>query len=77
MKIKKKVLENKLKKIFKKVFKENKKLYDMENTTNWDSLNHLRLIVEIQKEFQIKISNTDVPKLISQKKIIKYILKKN
>ncbi len=77
MKIKKKVLENKLKKIFKKVFKENKKLYDMENTTNWDSLNHLRLIVEIQKEFQIKISNTDVPKLISQKKIIKYISKKN
>ena len=49
----------------------------MENTTNWDSLNHLRLIVEIQKEFQIKISNTDVPKLISQKKIIKYISKKN
>ncbi len=77
MKIKKKVLENKLKKIFKKVFKENKKLYDMENTTNWDSLNHLRLIVEIQKEFRIKISNTDVPKLISQKKIIKYISKKN
>ena len=77
MKIKKKVLENKLKKIFKKVFKENKKLYDMENTTNWDSLNHLRLIVEIQKEFQVKISNTDVPKLISQKKIIKYISKKN
>ena len=77
MKIKKKVLENKLKKIFKKVFKENKKLYDMENTINWDSLNHLRLIVEIQKEFQIKISNTDVPKLISQKKIIKYISKKN
>ena len=77
MKIKKKVLEIKLKKIFKKVFKENKKLYDMENTTNWDSLNHLRLIVEIQKEFQIKISNTDVPKLISQKKIIKYISKKN
>ena len=77
MKLKKRFLENKLKKIFKKVFKENKKLYDMENTTNWDSLNHLRLIVEIQKEFQIKISNTDVPKLISQKKIIKYISKKN
>ena len=75
--MKKKFLENKLKKIFKKVFKENKKLYDMENTTNWDSLNHLRLIVEIQKEFQIKISNTDVPKLITQKKIIKYISKKN
>ena len=77
MKLNKKFLENKLKKIFKKIFKENKKLYDMENTKNWDSLNHLRLIVEIQKEFQIKISNTDVPKLISQKKIIKYISKKN
>ena len=76
MKIKKKVLENKLKKIFKKVFKENKKLYDMENTTNWDSLNHLRLIVEIQKEFQMKIPNIDVPKLVSQKKIVKYISKK-
>ena len=77
MKLKKRFLENKLKKIFKKVFKENKKLYDMENTTNWDSLNHLRLIVEIQKEFQMKIPNIDVPKLVSQKKIVKYISKKN
>ena len=73
MKLNKKFLENKLKKIFKKIFKENKKLYDMENTKNWDSLNHLRLIVEIQKEFQMKIPNIDVPKLVSQKKIVKYI----
>tara|TARA_A100001011_G_scaffold394396_1_gene486713 strand:+ start:45 stop:278 length:234 start_codon:yes stop_codon:yes gene_type:complete len=77
MKLNKKFLENKLKKIFKKIFKENKKLYDMENTKNWDSLNHLRLIVEIQKEFQMKIPNIDVPKLVSQKKIVKYISKKN
>ena len=76
MKLKKKIIENKLKIIFKKVFKENKKLYNMENTSNWDSLNHLKLIIEIQKKFQIKIPNINVPKLVDQKKIVQYISKK-
>ena len=76
MKLKKKIIENKLKIIFKKVFKENKKVYNMENTSNWDSLNHLKLIIEIQKKFQIKISNINVPKLVDQKKIVQYISKK-
>jgi len=76
MKLKKKIIENKLKIIFKKVFKENKKVYNMENTSNWDSLNHLKLIIEIQKKFQIKIPNINVPKLVDQKKIVQYISKK-
>ena len=48
----------------------------MENTSNWDSLNHLKLIIEIQKKFQIKIPNINVPKLVDQKKIVQYISKK-
>ncbi len=48
----------------------------MENSLNWDSLNHLRLISEIQKNFKIKISNIDISKLTDQKKILKFLLKK-
>lgn len=48
----------------------------MENSLNWDSLNHLRLISEIQKNFKIQISNIDISKLTDQKKILKLLLKK-
>lgn len=48
----------------------------MENSLNWDSLNHLRLISEIQKNFKIRISNVDISKLTDQKKILKFLLKK-
>ncbi len=48
----------------------------MENSLNWDSLNHLRLISEIQKNFKIQISNVDISKLTDQKKILKLLLKK-
>ena len=48
----------------------------MENSLNWDSLNHLRLISEIQKNFKIQIYNVDISKLTDQKKILKLLLKK-
>ena len=70
-------IQSELKKIFKKVFKVNKKFFSMENTLNWDSLNHLRLVSEIQKKFKIHISNINISKITDQKKIIKFLLKKN
>ena len=48
-------INQKLVKIFKKIFKEDKIFFSMENTLNWDSLNHLRLISDIQKKFKIRI----------------------
>lgn len=69
-------IKQKLLKIFKKIFKENKSFFSMENSLNWDSLNHLRLISEIQKNFKIQISNIDISKLTDQKKILKLLLKK-
>ena len=41
----------------------------MENTVNWDSLNHLRLISQIQKNFKVRISNFEISKLTDQKNI--------
>ena len=49
----------------------------MENTVNWDSLNHLRLISQIQKNFKVRISNFDISKLTDQKKILKLLFKKS
>ncbi len=69
-------INQKLVKIFKKIFKEDKIFFSMENTLNWDSLNHLRLISDIQKKFKIRISNIEISKLTDQKKISKLLLKK-
>lgn len=69
-------INQKLVKIFKKIFKEDKIFFSMENTLNWDSLNHLRLISDIQKKFKIRISNIEISKLTDQKKILKLLLKK-
>jgi acyl carrier protein len=36
-----------------------------ENVTLWDSLNHLRLITEIEKEFRIRLSMKEVRAMVS------------
>jgi len=76
MKKKRLKIEKKIKTILKKFFKQNNKFYSMENTPNWDSLNHLKLIDVIQQEFKINISNLDIAKMTDQKKIIILLLKK-
>ena len=69
-------IDQKLVKILKKIFKEDKSFFSMENTVNWDSLNHLRLISQIQKNFKVSISNFEISKLTDQKKILKLLFKK-
>ena len=69
-------IEKKIKTILKKIFKQKNKFYSMENTSNWDSLNHLKLIDAIQREFKINISNLDIAKVTDQKKIINLLSKK-
>jgi len=62
-----------LDKIFKDVFKlvneNNIEEASIENSDFWDSLGHLRLFLEISKEFNIKIDNDKAFELTSYKKI--------
>ena len=43
-------------------------------TKNWDSLKHLQIIINVEKEFSIKIKTSDVITLTSFNKIKDYIL---
>ena len=43
------------------------------NIDSWDSLNHLRIILEIESEFSIKVDHNNIQKLNSVKSILHYI----
>ena len=77
MKFKNKKIEDKLRVILKKIFKTEKKFYSMEKTLNWDSLNHLRLVLELERKFNIKIKNLEISKMTDQKKILQLIIRKS
>lgn len=42
----------------------------------WDSLQHIKIIIAIEKKFLIKISTSDIGKLTDAKLIINYLKKK-
>ncbi len=44
-----------------------------ENTLNWDSLNHLNLIVELEDAFDIRFSPEEMEEMVSVNSIIKII----
>ncbi len=48
-----------------------------ENTPNWDSLNHVRMILELQQSFGIRISHDKIAELTSVKKISDFLKDKN
>jgi len=64
-------VQNIFERIFKKKINEFQKL-EFNKTKNWDSLKHIQLIVSLEKEFKIKIATSEVEKLTSYEKIIKY-----
>jgi acyl carrier protein len=47
-----------------------------ENLENWDSLNHIRIILELKEKYDIEIPAEDIDKLLSVKNIIRYISEK-
>ena len=49
---------------------------DMQNTKEWDSLNHVKIIIALSKKFNIKIQTSDYDKLISIKSIKNFLNKK-
>ena len=74
------MLENRLKKVFKKIFcVDEKQIYNakINKLNNWDSFSHINLIIEIEKSFNIKkIKSEDIAKLKSYLSFLKY-LKRN
>ena len=70
----------KLEKIFTKVLKlkskKNIQSLSMQNSKQWDSLNHLRLILEIEKNFNFSFDMKKIPNLKSFKIIALEITKK-
>ena len=72
-------MNNITKKIFKKVF-GNKSYISIDsninNTYKWDSLNHIKLITEIEKNLKKKLNISQVIQLTSVKKIDSLFKKK-
>ena len=42
----------------------------------WDNLQHIKIIIAIEKKFKVKISTSDIGKLNNAKSIISYLKKK-
>ena len=60
-----------LKEIFCKILKIKKSNYSekisIQNVKKWDSLNHLRLILEIERQFKVQFAHKVVPKFTKYK----------
>ena len=71
----------KLNKIFRKILKE--KNLNLKYSTNtkdirkWDSLNHVKIILECEKQFKVKFKNKDINKINNVDKIINLLIKMN
>jgi acyl carrier protein len=74
----KSVVNSKVKKIISNLFKIN--IIEISDQTSpsdsesWDSLNHIKLILQIEKEFNIKIDDSEINTLINVKIIVNTIL---
>jgi acyl carrier protein len=70
-------IELSIQKIMSDVFEVDKELIDMESSQddidNWDSLNHLDLIVSLEEEFDIVFPIEEIGNLVSCK-LIKVII---
>ncbi len=73
-------MEDELKKIFKNIFKiEEKKINKKTNyksIKNWDSLNHVKLVMAIESKFRISIDPDQSINFLSYDIILKYLKKK-
>jgi len=45
----------------------------MNSTPEWDSLNHVQLLSQIERKFGIEISGDDAFKLTSAEKLVRYL----
>ena len=71
--------DKKLKVILKDILKvsDDIELISISNTHQWDSINHLNLVVAIEEEFNIQISPDDISKIYKDfKTVLDYIVEK-
>jgi citrate synthase len=72
-------LESDLRNVFKNIFKLNlrkiNKKTNYKNTKNWDSLNHVKLIMAIESKFKISIDPDQSINFISFDQILKNLRK--
>ena len=75
-----KITEKKIIRIFKKILKikntNKKKKINQKKIKNWDSLNHVILLLAIQEEFKIKFKISEYSKLNTFENILKMIINK-
>jgi acyl carrier protein len=58
-------------------FSEIKNSTNNKNLKSWDSMNHIKIIIELEKLLGIKINFGIVPKLTSVNQILKFLKIKN
>ena len=70
-------MEDKLKEIMSKVFLVEKKIINSktspENLENWDSMNHLNLVIELENEFNINLDNDQIVSITNFSELVKLI----
>lgn len=73
-------MNERLVKVFARIFKipesEIKESISRDNTVEWDSLNHLMLLTEVEKEFEIKFTASDTLKMKSFRDIGNFLKQK-
>ncbi len=71
------IKKNKIIEIISKIIKtdlnEITETSSMDDFTKWDSLSHLQIMLEVEKQFKKKISTSKMSDLNSVKKILKFI----
>ena len=77
---KREIVEKKLLQVFKLIFKlkDKKKILEIKknNFTKWDSLNHIKLMIYIENDLDIKFGVKKFNEVDSFKKILNFLIKK-
>ena len=73
-------MQNKIKKIFSKIVGINvskiKPSTSPDNTKKWDSLAHMNLVIDFEKEFKIKFTDEEINEMLNYELIEDIIINK-
>ena len=77
--LEKKKIEIEVEALFKKILKINENIKTNQVTrsqyNNWDSINHLNLILSIEQKFDISMPSEDIENIVDFNSLIKIIIK--